>query len=194
MYRPPFMFTFPFVTVPDKKKEEPGDIMSVSAAIPTEVGIEEPYNLLTHVVIITGLVDTPWTGYAPQELKDVDHCVICLQVDRCYGEFELLDEGSRVIGTSTHGRLSLLNKDLVTDAAKVWYESTRRSSSEFQTLHHDHKVVDPGMDLSCMKPLFLRFMDAPKDALKYPHIHVFYRRYALWDKLTSTFAPFSGTT
>jgi len=122
----------------------------------------------------------PLSGYEPQKL-DVSHCVHFIQIDRHYGEFNLLDDSRRIVATSKQSKLSLLKKDLNTDVGRVWYDAISRSSLEFKRLHDTYKVEDPGLDLGCMPPVFIQFLAPPKDALKFVHIPVYCRISAVWD-------------
>lgn len=133
----------------------------------------------SHVVTRTYFAIVP---LCDAQAIDISHCVQCAKIDRHYGEFQLLDQSDRVLGTSVGGVLSLLKKDLQTEVARVWYDAMARASPEFRRMHD--VIDDPGLDLGSMQPLRIRFLNVPADVQKFIHIPIQFLVTSIWDPRT----------
>ena len=120
----------------------------------------------------------------PQEIQ-IHGCVLLLQIDAHFGEFELLDSANHILATSRYGKMKLGFGDLQTEEAKIWYTALKRTSKLYQFLVDQYKVKEPGLDLSStIRPVSIRFINAPKNAQRAEHVPLYVRTTAIWNRET----------
>ena len=119
--------------------------------------------------------------YDERQDLELHHCVQKMFVSSFYGNFKVYDKADRLIGTSENSKLSFLQKDLQTEAARVWYDAMCLAP-EYKKLTQDYKVKEPALCFN-FGTVSVEFIDAPAmeaDRVTF-HIPVFFNVTNVWD-------------
>lgn len=166
----------------------PTNVFQVTQHPTTETASSEPEKSTTTAVLMTDVTFVGYTGYAPQQLE-LKNCVVRLGLDSFYGKYRLLDSDKRILAVSEDqtGIMHLTRKHMKHDAGKIWFDVASFKSPEYQGLCREYGVGDPGLPLGDMCDIYIEFLEASDNHVRYPHIPLRVKRYALWNDTTHQF-------